>query len=207
MGPWEFNLTQSTIAALPGTVYATLRELLFEPNVSSPVAQKFKEISDPLVIPFILMLTAYTIGRASLRKEDSTKSKRDRGSRIFLYLDGAYGFYPQLLLSSAASFGWSRIDFDAGVSIKALVPYIFSVVAAVQLLIYLVFIPEDLFNALGYRAFGLKDNRPTPPKGRYRLAILVIIPLLIFAVRFAALVLGTLLGVLVEFIRAHLHSA
>jgi hypothetical protein len=183
MGPWEFNITQSALAGLPGTVYSAINFVLFAPKSSISAADKVQEVLHPMMLPFVLMLTAYTVGRASLRNEDFSKAARNRASRIFLFLDGAYGFYPQLLLSCLVPLLAKRSDSDAFDSTFGQISmYMFMGIGLWQLLIYLLFLQEDLFNALGYRTYGLTDSRPSPPTSRYRLSVLVAIPLIAYVV-------------------------
>jgi hypothetical protein len=200
LGPWKFNITQSSIAAIPGTVSVIVKEFVFGQNEAITLAHKFNKVGEPLVIPFILMTTAYTIGRATAARQ-STAAERDRGSRIFLYLDGAYGFYPQLLLSSAAAFGLIKGDPYEGSPTSVAVYYFFWAIACWQLLIYLLYIPEDLFDALGYRAFGLTDRRPNPPKARYWISVLIFIPLLTSVIKTVAAFAEFSLARLIEYLR------
>lgn len=55
----------------------------------------------PIAIPFILFFVARMIAWGSLKGIDSTPEHRKRAARAYLYLDGAYGLYPQALLSIA----------------------------------------------------------------------------------------------------------
>lgn len=198
MNAWKFNLTQSAIAALPGTTYVSLKKFIFERGTSESIAGKLFEISHPLLIPFILTATAYIMGRLSLRTEDFTKDKRKRASRIFLYLDGAYGFYPQLLMSCFAPFGSPDPDH-----LFAFVA--FSLISGWTLILYLVFLPESLFGALGYRVLGLGDVRPSPPTVRYRVAIFIVVPLVISALTGAFKILAVLLALLIQSLAARFH--
>jgi len=131
MGAWNFNLAQSTIAALPGTTYTGLKRLLFEQSTSKSINEKLQELSAPLLIPFILTATAYIVGRFSVRRDDLTKGKRTKASRVFLYLDGTYGFYPQLLMSCSVPFAVGTQDlFTAPTTLRLLLAWSFWAVSA-----------------------------------------------------------------------------
>jgi hypothetical protein len=198
MGAWKFNFTQSTIAALPGTTYAVVRGVLLEAGPKS-VADKLSDISTPLLIPFILMSTAYIVGRLCVRPEDSTKAKRNQASRAFLYLDGAYGFYPQLLMSCAAPFSFGP---NPGSVAKLVTLCIFGTVSVWQLIIQLIYLRKNLFNVLGYRTFGLSDPRPAPPTLQYILSVLIVIPVVTSFLKIAFSVLVMALSGLIGIIRA-----
>ena len=199
MGAWKFNLAQSTIAALPGTTYASLRGFFLEQNSSKSMAERLFEISHPILIPFVLTATAYIVGRLSLRPEDLTRNKRKRASRIFLYLDGAYGFYPQLLMSCFVPFVGSDPD-----QLFTWLPFL--IISSWTFVLYVFFLPEDLFQALGYRVLGLGDVRPSPPTGKYRVAILVVVPFVAWALTSEFALLTAILALLIRILSARLHA-
>jgi len=206
MGAWTFNLAQSTIAALPGTTYTGLKWLLFEQGTSGSIAEKLLEISNPLLIPFVLTATAYIVGRFSVRSEDLTKAERNKASRVFLYLDGAYGFYPQLLMSCSVPFAVGELDLYSGTLSRLLLAWTFWFISSCTLIFYLFYLPLDLFGALGYRVGGLGDRRPSPPIVRYRLCMLVVVPLVALTFRIAFAVMAVLLSALILRIRAGPHA-
>jgi hypothetical protein len=196
LGPWQFNLIESTIAGLPALiipfcshVIAHLQGIsaskpLTEPdNILSEVLQSFS-------VPFILMLMAYVVGRACLRKRDGTTMARRRAGRVFLYLDGAYGFYPQLALTAAFTVLLLNPELSPVRS------YCFWL-GIWQLFIYMKTIPSELFHAVGYanayrdlspnapiKLFATHDtisvdptiSHPDPPLWKYRLCVLFVIP-------------------------------
>jgi hypothetical protein len=155
-------------------------------------------VLDPVLIPFILMVAAYIIGRVSLRSEDSTASTRNRASRIYLYLDGAFGLYPQLITSTALALALVPQDITKATRWQWFGWPIFWFAAAWQLVISLKFIPEDLFNNLGYRSFGLADARPAPPTVRYKVAVLLVIPLVAWICRAVVAVIAVLFANLIR---------
>jgi hypothetical protein len=201
MGAWSFNLAESTIAALPGTTYAGLKWLLFEQSTPQSTTEKLSELSAPLLIPFILTATAYIVGSLSVRREDLSKDKRKKASKVFLYLDGAYGFYPQLLMSCLVPFAISPGDWYSGGLPHLLWALPFWILSAWTFILYVFYLPEDLFGALGYRVQGLGDTRPSPPTARYRLAILVVVPLVGLTFRIVFGVVAVLVGALIQSVR------
>lgn len=70
----------------------------------------------------------------------------------------------------------------------------------------MIYLPGDLFGALGYRVFGLGDTRPSPPTTRYRLAILVVVPLVALTFRIVFGLLAVFLGPLIQIVWTRLHS-
>jgi hypothetical protein len=201
LGAWEFNRVQSAIAAFPGTVFAALAFVFTEPKTPSSAVEKLQDLSGPIMVPVFWMFAAFFVGRVSLRKEDSTKAVRNRASRIFLYLDGAYGFYPQLLMSCVVAFlprfvTPDPISSPSGVS--WILMFFFMGLGLWQLLIYLIFMQEDFFQAPGYRTAGLTDPRPRPPTWKYRFAVMVMMPLIGVTLGLAFDAIDGLLGSLIE---------
>jgi hypothetical protein len=88
--PWEFNIIQSAMSALPATVATAILNVKPHHLEESSATLDIFEKALPLVVPFVLMFTAYFVGWASLWKNDSTKQSRRRAARIYLYLDAAY---------------------------------------------------------------------------------------------------------------------
>ena len=104
---------------------------------------KLTEILNSFSLPFVLMLTAYVVGRAGLWKPDSTKAARRRVSRVFLYLDGAYGFYPQLAIAAAFT------CFFLNPELQPLRTFLFWI-SIWQLIVYMRTTPAQLFRIIGY---------------------------------------------------------
>jgi hypothetical protein len=217
-GPWAFNGAQSAASAIPAAVAAVV---IWFFRIEVPVEDTLSKLSRVLLacsLPFIMMLIAYTVGRASLWKGDSTKSSRIRAARIYLYLDGAYGLYPQLL--------WSVV------SIPQLLPAIawsgspVNLIGTWQFIVSMKTIPNDLFPALGY--WGGRHNilvhgtklpslmistpldenakkvsQPEPPVWKYRLSVLLIAPLIAVGCAVAVVVVSFILTLVIELIRPH----
>jgi len=186
MGPWEFNVTQSTLAGLPGSAIAIASAIFIgQPDAAGPAEHVIKAL-DPMIFPFVLMFVAYTVGWSSLWKRDSNRSARMRAARIYLYLDGVYGFAPQCAVSTLLSLS------SVGPITAILAPQSFALYLSFwQLYVSLRTIPEHLFRELGYTsgfdsAFttmeidaGLDElARKKPPLWKYRLAVLLIVPLI-----------------------------
>lgn len=190
MGPWEFNATQSALAGTPGTIISTWHSFFAADSASVALEVKLFTAIIPLLIPFLLMLTAYCIGWASLWKKHSTKASRALAARAFLYLDGAYGFLPQFFISF-----WKSVPALDELSLPVPLPLVFAIW---QLYVLLKTIPENLFEVLGYSS-GSQDpyikllDAPTrnemPPKWKYRLSVLIIGPAVCFTVAIAVYLL------------------
>lgn len=187
LGPWQFNALQSTLSGLPAVIIPFCARLF---GVSGGEGDdKLNEILQSFAVPFVLMLTAYVVGRASLWKRDATLAARRRAGRIFLYLDGAYGLYPQLAACGVYTlfFLFPNVDF---------IRYMIYAVSGQQLVIYMKTIPDRLFTELGYLSvtevsgsgapitlFASQSKpqetlapRSVPPKWKFRLCVLFVIP-------------------------------
>jgi hypothetical protein len=209
MGPWQFNFFQSSLSGFPAImipfVVRVIRHLVTgaPPLKSDESLDRAFEIVNTFAFPFILMITAYIVGMATLRRSDSTKASRRLASRAFLYLDGAYGLYPQLAACTFFSLYVSVPEFLQGNSFS----YIISIW---QLIVTMKTIPALLFRAVGYenaeRAVNKsatvtlfstdlpRDGTPilqgTPPVWKYRLCILVVVPIVGLSVLGAILLVG-----------------
>jgi hypothetical protein len=213
LGPWKFNLVQSSIAAFPSVLIIALAHLLRNLGMTdgeTKPSEQSSEFLTALAVPFILMLTAYVVGRASFFRSDSTKLTRSIASRVFLYLDGAYGFYPQLALTTLLTI--MLLQDDSGPFLGAV-----NLVGIWQLIVYMKTIPAELFGVLGYaRTEEVVDSgksitlftrdtetaspvviRDYPPIWKYRLVILVVVPFITIAVFLLMLLLSLFLDPLV----------
>jgi hypothetical protein len=110
MNPWKFNVMQSTICSIPGVIIAGLTSLFLVSSpiavvkaVQDPVQQKILSTLLPLKPPFILLLSVYVIALCSLPPGFVTKPNWDAAKRKYLYLDAAYGIWPQLILATCVA--------------------------------------------------------------------------------------------------------
>jgi hypothetical protein len=210
-GTWEFNLIQSTLSALPSLLIFGCARLLHLEFPKEAVNETFTEVLRAFGIPFTLTLTAYVLGRASLWKPDATEAARKRAARIYLYFDGAYGFYPQMAFS--ATYAVATLN-PGELSALFLAVLAFSWQAGISLIV----IPLDLFDRLGY-GFYIPDveRRWTtlfrneakakefvvfpikPPLRQYWFSVLYIVPVMAYVVRtlcyYLAEALRALLGI------------
>jgi hypothetical protein len=216
LGAWAFNAAQSVVSAMPGVIAGFV---IWFFRITIPVEDTLTKVTKMLAalsVPFIFMLIAYVVGRASLWKRDSTKSSRVRAGRIYLYLDGAYGLYPQLLWSICL--------------IPPLLPATLELKTAVNLIglwqfvVSMKTIPNDLFPALGYwggrhnilvhgtklpslmTSTPLDENakkisQPEPPVWKYRLSVLVLGPLVAIVCLLAVVGVSILATIVIELIR------
>jgi hypothetical protein len=114
LSAWKFNLAQSAFSALPSLVVGKALSFIYptpetpvELNGSMSFLQKVWAQSQPLsnqifdvlwpaMVPFVLFLMARMIAWGSLKKISATPLRKEQARNAYLYLDGAYGFYPQL---------------------------------------------------------------------------------------------------------------
>lgn len=122
LGPWTFNATQSAISALIAGFLGKAIAFFYPPadkptpalDASASTFEKMTTYAGPVYdklflwfstasAPFTLLAVATIIGWASLYKADMSKERRLRASNAYLYLDGTYGFYSQMLLALATA--------------------------------------------------------------------------------------------------------
>jgi hypothetical protein len=185
LGPWKFNLLQSTLSALPAVIVPFLARYFHISTSDADSDDILNEVFESFALPFILMLTAFVVGRASVWKADSTKATKKRAARIFLYLDGALGLFPQLFAVAVLSIA----DYDQ----FELPSFVLWLISMWQLFVTMNTIPDRLFLVLGYRTRRRKQLRmnqlrfgrppmepdmslPKPPTWKYRFCILCVVP-------------------------------
>jgi hypothetical protein len=106
MGPWVFNITQSTICSIPGMTMAAFAWLLdvhrgaLTTTPGDRVTLKILSVLSPLMPPLTLLLIVYVIAFCSLPPGFVTGVNWKAAQRKYLYLDGAFGLWPQFILAS-----------------------------------------------------------------------------------------------------------
>jgi hypothetical protein len=153
MGPWKFNITQSLLCSIPGSLVAAIIWLippahgLVTTPILDPVQAKCLSVLQPFVPPFTLLLIVFSVAYCSLPTGLETKKNWKAAQRKYLYLDAAYGVFLQLALSLC--FALLQLAAYDSVALK--------IVANVAMLVYLVSffwqgtvtgwkIREELFN-------------------------------------------------------------
>lgn len=188
MGPWKFNIVQSTLSALPSVAIAFGNFLRKAPSAPPlfPALPEFDTVYgvlEPFLIPFVLLLTAFAIGRTIKREPDAgldIGAARHRLSRHYLYLDATYGLFSQALASLYPS-------------IAEWFPYP-SLLLVWQGVITFRLLPMDLY-AHG-EAFNQSTQlfKPDPkslvPWGRYLTTVLIVLPLLTIGLLAGAILLA-----------------
>jgi len=180
-GPWKFNafataVTGGVAGAVNGivsfvnnspedssepTLLVEAASALGGPAVSSMAATTSAWIQ-PFVVPLVTTSLVFLVAWGSLKSHDSTKATRARARRAYLYADGAFGFFPQLLLASGGALllgvlsgVLSRHDDADGV--VQLTPFLIVLVAVVvvaglaQTIVSQGKIPRFLFAINGYQ--------------------------------------------------------
>jgi hypothetical protein len=194
---WSFNIQENTFAALPVIFILKVLDFLFDkfkdspPSLSFPdeYTKVFYEVSKdtdqffftffaPTVLTFIVFLQAWS----SLKGSDSTPETRARARRAYLYFDGAYGFYFQILLSLVYSLQiWSN-DYDKLIekapTFTFLVFHIIFMVGTIgQILETGKKVPNKLFKINGYssreRQFWQRKRPDDPPWCKYHFACIL----------------------------------
>lgn len=122
VGPWRFNAIQSAIAGgiavastkfldliLPKEIVSSLIPTSLIPTSIFSKDPAFEELLATtsgwvmlLAGPFVFTALVFMMGMGAIKKEHSTPEYRARSRAAYLYLDGAHGFWPQLLLSPIA---------------------------------------------------------------------------------------------------------
>lgn len=124
MNPWAFNLAESVFASLPALTVVKILSFFYpapspEPSILPKNATFWQSVFAkapsyypqilgwfvPFLVPITLLALSRLFARASLKKSDTTTEKRERARVAYLYLDGACGLLPQLLLAFGANVG------------------------------------------------------------------------------------------------------
>lgn len=127
-GPWKFNAIETALtgglAAAATSVIAFLNsssansseviagpELLLSPEVAAMV-ERTSAWTQPFLIPLLTTSIVFLIAWGSLKRKDSTNGTRARARRAYLYFDGAFGFFSQLVLAAGSGLLADQPAFD-----------------------------------------------------------------------------------------------
>jgi len=115
---WTFNIKESVFVSLPAILLTRVLDFLFNDYKNKPqdfnsldefqkifyeTSQATSQFFSAIAAPAFLTLTVFLLAWCSLKNSDSTPRKRARARSAYLYFDGAYGLYFQLLLSLVSS--------------------------------------------------------------------------------------------------------
>lgn len=119
---WSFNIQESVFVSLPAILLTKILDFLYDDYKTKPpdfsqldestrvvsetayeTAYATAQFLSAFAAPAVLTLTAFLLAWCSLKKSDSTPQMRARARSAYLYFDGAYGLYFQLMLSLASS--------------------------------------------------------------------------------------------------------
>lgn len=111
--PVPFNLAQTGISAAVGAVIVYVGQLLIpELNLQargsseevelSKLVQKALSVLQPFTAPIVLTAFVFPMGWGTLRRHRSNRASRARARTAYLYFDGAYGLWPQMLIAAVA---------------------------------------------------------------------------------------------------------
>jgi hypothetical protein len=205
LGPWAFNAVESTLAGLPGMLVGAL-SFLFLKAPSAPLSVRINSavmsILHPFTIPFSLMLITYVIAYSVLPAIYSKHENILGAQRKYLYLDGAMGLWPQLIMATSLSL--ARIPHTAFPSDPAFGAFIlfcsvtFIVGFTWQWYLTLKVIRLDLFD---YDYLVEKPDTMflpiTEPWGKYMVVSTFILPLLFWALVQAVIWVASVVAALV----------
>lgn len=104
MSPWTFNTMQSLICSIPGILIAPITWLFAQANSASvappdPVQENIYSVLKPLQPPFTLLLIVYVLAYCCLPQGYVSVASWRAAQRKYLYLDAAYGVWPQFLMA------------------------------------------------------------------------------------------------------------
>ena len=106
MGAWKFNLTQSFLCSLPGSLLAAILAYFPAPAAEQSAAgqdvltKQILSLLTPYTFPFALMFTVFAAAYCSLPGDTLNRTNWHAAQRKYLYLDGAFGLYSQFLLAT-----------------------------------------------------------------------------------------------------------
>ena len=163
---------------------------------------------DPLSIPIMLTTVVFFFVWGSLKKSDSTPDKRNTARRAYLYFDGAYGLYSQLLMA----FGIGLFSTAAGQSLveneELLMPFLALIFLLAGSTIWQIYIstkkiPKLVFAVNGYsgkaKHFWQKSNPDDPPWSKLTLAHIIMGYPLLLVISFVFLAVTFLLAYVAYF--------
>jgi len=200
MGPWKFNIVQSTISSLPGVCIAVWTFMTKRPRApifaTLPEFEAVNDVLAPFVIPFALLLTAWAIGRTitseALPSSSSLGATRERLARKYLYLDAAHGLFPQTIAAMYLNLSES-MQFA-------------QLLMVWQLVITLRVIPSELYAGgesfdKPLQLFKTEAIKQVPWKS-YLVTVLIMIPMLTIALGVVVIVLALGVSALIHWLRA-----
>lgn len=211
--PWKFNAFETLMTGAFATVTTKIIQVSMQVKPTNEVQdeiivdERFTAILnnvsswvDPFIIPVLLTSVVFLFAWGSLKGKDSSKEKRRLTRRAYLYFDGAYGLYSQLILAFGVgvfSSGLSETLFEDHTS-----PYLgwgFLLLLLVafywQIIISMKKLPKLIFLANGYtdraKHFWQKSEENDPPWNRLVFAhiisgypLSIVVGLLFFSISF-----------------------
>jgi len=194
---WNFNIQESTLAALPVILLTKVLDFLFDKFKDKPLdiasldertkvfietAQATDQFFSAFATPAFLTLLVFLLAWGSLKGSDSTPEKRARAARAYLYFDGAYGLYFQLLLSLVFSLmTWGSNHTKLVEKLPPFVSFVLVILFIVGLIGQLIetnkTIPRKLFKVNGYsfrvKHFWQRKHPDDPPWSKYSFALIL----------------------------------
>lgn len=118
LSSWKFNITESALASIPALFLKKILDFFYSSPKLGGLDDKVNSVFSwlwPIAVPFILFFVVRIVAWGSLKNKDSTQDGKRRARNGYLYLDGAYSFFPQIILSIAVvltSVGTARSPLD-----------------------------------------------------------------------------------------------
>lgn len=214
LGPWAVNLYESLLVSLPSSALLWTIDIFYPLEFvdhAARITHKFSSILSPGIFPFSLLLVSFAAGWGSLYGKDMNPEKRAMAQNAYLYFDGCYGLWPQMLSVVLASL-YLKVTEIAAVTNSAFLAQTSVLIGLigippliwnVRLIVYQ--IPSKLFQVNGYNGIPPKLFGRVPkgsgPWHQYQFRVFIfagfLIWLLNIAVQFICSVLGLLFGSLI----------
>ncbi|MEA5464637.1 hypothetical protein [Leptothoe sp. PORK10 BA2] len=217
LGPWAVNLYESLLVALPSSALLWIVDIFYPlefADHASRIAYKFSILLSPAIFPFSLLLVSFAAGWGSLYGRDMSSEKREVAQHAYLYFDGCYGLWPQMLSIAFGSLSLKALEiFTLTESLSPFLVVIFlgsilgGFIPGIWTLILVVYrIPSKLFKLNGYTGVWpplfLCAPKGAGPWTQYQIRVFVFAGFLLWllnnAVQIFCGVLGIVLGSLIS---------
>jgi len=209
MEPWPFNGYQSVLSASPAFLVGGLLAFILPEQThavyvnetakrTAEFIEKIQSFLLPLFVPIALAITAYAAARGSLSRQDITPESLGRARRGYLYFDGAFGLWSQMVIASTPVFALRAFNAEL-VWIGVPLALAYFTAAIYQIWLTGRVIPMRLFELNGYpktypKLFSRKD--PNAKRwSRYTIFWFLFAGFAVWAILFALVEISALGGI------------
>ncbi|MCP4580577.1 MAG: hypothetical protein GY839_03095 [candidate division Zixibacteria bacterium] len=223
LGPWAFNLYESILATFPASIIIVVAKYFGESgltNIFDFESPSFNFLEDqtatiaqdifnsvwtyitPICLPLSILILGLIAGWAALMKSDRTFESQRKLTKVYLYIDGAYGLYHQAMVVLMLSVSpylqepkptiWFVLAFMLAISAVPSLIYVLYLISVV--------IPKRLFKIIGYAlvvepvCMSFSSARKAPWY-KYSLSVSVLAWVIIFLVVSALYVVSFIIAV------------